>query len=324
MRLLLICFDNLGDLVFTSSLVAPLKARYPEASWTILCKDYAADIARAFAVDAEVIAADPWWSGSPGRKSGRVMEFLKAVARARRSRPDLTIVTSTNWRASAVAWLVGSPVRIGFDRPKSRWWLTHAVSMGEWSQTPITASLAMLLEPCGVTIDKANVPPTELKPDRSLVPASIMPTKDFVVLHPFAGDPRRCWPIKAWGQLAGWIRDAGYAVVWMGREEEVAIVTEANPDASSDFFMPRLNNGRLAVTLLVTSSAKCLVGHDSGPIHFAAAMDVPVLGLYLPSLYPQTVTKGHGAHAVIYRQNPRELQLGDVSRELKVLLALRD
>ena len=320
MRLLLICFDNLGDLVFTSSLVAPLKARYPDATWTIFCKDYAADIARAFPVDAQVIAADPWWSKSPGRGSGGIVSFFKAVAHARQGRPELTIVTSTNWRASAVAWLIGSPVRIGFDRPKARRWLTNCVPMVNWSTTAITSSLAKLLESSGIKGDKDCVPPTELKPDQALLPASPLPSNDFVVLHPFAGDPRRCWPLKSWGLLAGRIRDAGYSVVWMGREEEVPAIAEANSEASSDFFMARMNHNQLAVTLLVTSKAKCLIGHDSGPIHFAAAMDVPVLGLYLPSLYPQTVTKGRAGHTVLYRPTPADLGLDDVLAELKVFL----
>ena len=320
MRVLLICFDNIGDLVFTSSLVSPIKEIHPDASWTIFCKDYAADIARAFPVAANVVAADPWWSSSPGRGSGGVWAFLRAVWVVRGMKPDVIIVTSVNWRAAAIAWLVGATTRIGFDRPKSRMFLTAPIGMKDWDKTPITKSLSKLLEGAGAAVESARELPTELKPNQSIRSEVGLPDKDFVVLHPFAGDFKRCWPIGLWGQLASLIRKSGYAVVWMGRDDEIACLVEKNPEVSFDFFMARLNHGRLAITLAVTSKAKCLVGHDSGPIHFAAAMDVPVLGLYLPSCYPQTISKGRASHAVLHRSNPAELSLDDVLAALKTLL----
>ena len=44
-RILLVSLDNLGDLVFASALAPPLRARFPEARITLLCKRYTADIA---------------------------------------------------------------------------------------------------------------------------------------------------------------------------------------------------------------------------------------------------------------------------------------
>jgi ADP-heptose:LPS heptosyltransferase len=320
LRLLLICLDNIGDLVFTSSLVGPLKAKYPDAKWTILCKDYAADVARSFDVDADVVAADPWWMKSPGRKAGSMLALVKAVLHCRAQRPEITIVTSVNWRAAAVARLVGSAKRVGFNRPKSWIFLTHRVSVVNWSKTPLSTSLSQLLPPCGVEINNDLTPPLSIKIKQVPVLAKPLPAQEFVVLHPFAGSLSRCWPLHNWGILAGEIRSRGFVVMWMGREDEAGKILKEIPESVRDGWMYQMNQGQLALSLYITSKAKGIIGNDSGPIHFAAALDVPVLGFYLPSLYPSTVSSGRAPRYLIHRASPADLQMDDVLLEVKKLL----
>jgi ADP-heptose:LPS heptosyltransferase len=308
-RISLICLDNLGDLVFNSSLVGPLKEQYPEASWFILCKDYAAAIAKSFPVAATVISADPWWDSSPGRGPGTISTFLQAVARIRRVKPEITIVTSTNWRAAAVALAIGSPIRIGFEGKKSRFFLTHSVATDGWSQIPVTRQLFRLLEPL-------SIPQPSTEPKVKLVAQEAgqftVPAESFVVLHPFAGALRRCWPLKGWSGLAQKLRISGYKIVWMGRADEIGQIHSTIPETATDDFMESLSRGELSNTLAITSKACLLIGHDSGPIHFAAALGVPVLGLYLPGEFPRTVSHGSAVHQVIHRASPDELELEEV------------
>lgn len=324
MRLLLICLDNIGDLVFTSSLVEPLKLKYPEAKWTILCKDYASDIARSFDVDADVVAADPWWMKSPGRPSGSVLGMIKAIRYCRSQRPEMTIVTSVNWRASVVAWLVGSQMRIGFKRFKSWLFLTHRVSAPNWNETPLSINLSKLLPACGIEVHRDVPPPLAIKIKQVPVLALPLPSKEFVVLHPFAGSSSRCWALANWRLLASEVRRCGFVVMWMGREDEAGKILEGIPEASQDAWMYQANKGQLALSLFITSKAKCIIGNDSGPIHFAAALNVPVLGFYLPSLFPSTVSSGLAHRYLIHRPTPNDLRWDDVLPELNKILGIKN
>ncbi len=320
MRLLLICLDNIGDLVFTSSLVMPLKAKYPDAKWTILCKDYASDVARSFDIDADVVAADPWWMKSPGRTAGSMSALLKAVRYCRAQRPEITIVTSVNWRAAVVACLVGSPIRVGFHRLKSWIFLTHRVLVHNWSQTPLPTALSQLLPACGVMINSSCPPPLSIKIKHVPVLAKPLPSQEFIVLHPFAGSLSRCWPLAQWGILAQEIRSRGLVVMWMGREDEAGKILDEIPESAQDGWMYQMNQGQLGCSLYITSKAKGMIGNDSGPIHFAAALDVPVLGFYLPSLYPSTVSSGQAPRYLLHRPSPADLKMEDVLVEVKKLL----
>ena len=44
-KILVICFDNIGDLVFSSALFPPLKEAFPDAHLGIWCKRYTASLA---------------------------------------------------------------------------------------------------------------------------------------------------------------------------------------------------------------------------------------------------------------------------------------
>jgi ADP-heptose:LPS heptosyltransferase len=319
-RIMLLCLDNLGDLVFASSLVPPLQKFAPEASWAIFCKAYAEAIAQAFPVAAQVIAADPPWDDSPGGGRGSYLKFLRAVGRARRLQPDVILVASKNWRAAATAYLIGGKTRIGFIGSKSRLFLTDKVSRDGWQTTPVTAMLARLLEPLGVQWQDATPPPVVLQVPTGHASLVTTPGHRYVMLHPFAGDLRRCWPLEQWGALAAKIRDSGYGIVWMGRADEAGKIKALIPEAMRDTFMWQLGEQKLASTLAVTAKASALVGHDSGPIHFATALGVPVLGLYLPSEFPRTVCRGLGPHQVLWRKSPADLGPEDVWNNLKALL----
>jgi ADP-heptose:LPS heptosyltransferase len=319
-RILLLCLDNLGDLVFSSSLVTLLSKTHEDASWAIFCKDYAEDIAHAFPSPAKVIAADPPWDGSPGAGKGSYLKFFRALRRARQWRPDVILVASKNWRAAATARLIGGKIRIGFDTPKAKRFLTNPVSRDQWQETPVTSMLARLLSPLGIN-SVADAPPlVSLKVPNASYDTTSIPEKPYVMLHPFAGDLKRCWPLKQWVELAKKIRAAGYVVVWLGRSDEAGIIHNTCPDTSGDEFMWQIGKDKLAATLAVTARSVCLVGHDSGPIHFAAALGVPVLGLYLPSEFPRTVSSGVAAQRILCRKSPEDLGFDDVWQSLNELL----
>jgi ADP-heptose:LPS heptosyltransferase len=294
-------------------LVEPLKARFPDAEWSIFCKDYAADIARCFPVKAKVVAADPWWDGSPGRGKGKMAPFLKAIFELRRFRADVIIVASTNWRAAASAWAIGAKKIIGFDRKKSRKFLTDVVTPSDWESTRVTKQLFRLLAPLNINGLADVAPPCRL--DAPSVPGSlekILLERRYVVLHPFAGDLRRCWPLSKWRQLAEEVRRKNLRVFWMGRGDEIHRIKEQVPEWQDDLFFEDFAKGHLLTSLGITSRAICLIGHDSGPIHMASALGVPIVGLYLPSEYPRTVTALLPESKLFHRLRPDDLSFEEV------------
>ncbi len=101
--------------------------------------------------------------------------------------------------------------------------------------------------------------------------------KPRVVLVPGAsrrGAIKR-WPLRHWITLAGRLRDRCDLRWSLGPEEEE--LRNWLPETSGVAALPRLAFWRLAAAL---RQADCVVAPDTGPLHLAVVLGVPVLGLY--------------------------------------------
>jgi len=101
----------------------------------------------------------------------------------------------------------------------------------------------------------------------------------YAVLHPGASDPRRRWPADRFAAVARMLIDEGLEVLVTGTPSESELVArvcdEAGPSARS--VVGRLTIGGLAALL---AEAAVVVSNDTGPLHLAAAVGAPAVGLF--------------------------------------------
>lgn len=114
------------------------------------------------------------------------------------------------------------------------------------------------------------------------------PGRPVIVVHPFAAWEYRAWPLR---QVEGFIevlRDAypEAQVVVLGTPADLAdkhsVCIVRHPDvqciATTDW----------GISALLIAHATVFIGTDSGPLHLAAALGTPFLGLYGPASPAQT------------------------------------
>jgi ADP-heptose:LPS heptosyltransferase len=109
--------------------------------------------------------------------------------------------------------------------------------------------------------------------------------RPLVVLHPGSGDNfhGRRWPTRRFGLVARRLCDeAGAVVAVTGSRGEAGLAREVAEAAAREVFELA---GRLDLRELVALLARAdlLVSNDSGPVHLASALGVPVVGLYGPN-----------------------------------------
>jgi heptosyltransferase-1 len=102
----------------------------------------------------------------------------------------------------------------------------------------------------------------------------------------------KLWPEERWRALVAWLLGQGvHCVLPWGTDEELGRCThiaKAIPGAVVPRRMPLADLARLA------RGAQCVIGVDTGLTHLAAALDVPVLGLYCASNPALTGLHGNG------------------------------
>jgi len=317
-RILVACLDNLGDLVFTSSLLPPLAAHFPRAQFTLWCKAYAADIARLVPHVTTVVASDPFWDRAPGRDKGSFFEFARTVRQLRRERFELALITSPQWRATAAVRFTGARIRLAQERHRNRRWLTHVLPPAD-SALPVLVDHAHLLDALGVPHAALHyaLDPAPLTAARERMQRAI--GGPFVALHAFASDRARCVTLTVWVELARELQRRGRQIVWVGSPKELDEV-RARTDADPAWrYADKLTNGTLHESAALLSLAQLFIGHDSGPLHVANALDVPVVGIFAPGQPKRTFPQGTAPSQVVFASSPAEI---DAARMLAATHAL--
>ena len=275
MRLLLVSLDNLGDLVFASALTPPLAARFPDLAITLWCKDYTRDIGALVPHVERVIASDPFWDRAPGRGRGSVLRFAAAMVQVRRGRFDAAVLAAAPWRTARAVALCGVPVRIGLERRRNARWLTHVLPPEDVlrpvldEEARLLAAFGIAPQPLRYRLDARRLAP---RPDveRALV-------RRVAAVHPFASKRQRCVPVPVWITVARALEARGFDVLWLGNTAELNEIRGLGGHAR--WICVDQFGTRLADTAAAVARASLFIGHDSGPLHVAAAFGVPVVGI---------------------------------------------
>jgi ADP-heptose:LPS heptosyltransferase len=109
--------------------------------------------------------------------------------------------------------------------------------------------------------------------------------------------------------------------VWIGTSEELSELRQAHPNPRS-LYADLLGDGSLASSAAALSRATCMVGHDSGPLHLAAAFGVPVVGVFAPGQPERTFPQGAGVWRMLHRKAPTEITASMIVREIEELEVL--
>src|SRR5437763_537804 len=104
--------------------------------------------------------------------------------------------------------------------------------------------------------------------------------RNIAILNPGAGWAAKQWPAERYGEVArGLASDGMLSVINFGPgEEELARAAEAASGGSATSISCSISE----LTAL-TRRARLLIGGDTGPLHLAAALKVPVVALFGPT-----------------------------------------
>ena len=103
---------------------------------------------------------------------------------------------------------------------------------------------------------------------------------DFAILNPGAGWGAKRWPAERYGQLAKELAKSGLCslVNYGPGEEELAGAVEAAGEGAA-----RKVSCSVSELIALTRRASLLVGGDTGPMHLAAALKIPVVAIFGPT-----------------------------------------
>jgi heptosyltransferase-2 len=288
MRIALFLPNWIGDTVMATPAVRAVREHFPDAPIIGIGKPYVRD----------VLAGSPWLNEfiALDKRGPRAHRALAVGSALRRRRVDLAILFPNSFRSAFVAWLANCGRRIGFARHGRSLLLTQRLQplrdqRGRFSPSPIVLDYNRLAEQAGCRVRSLNLElftttHDEAGAERVWRECGLASRREVICLNPGAAfGSAKLWPEDYFARLASDFarrRDAGVLVLSGPAERELAgrIARSANhPHVHS------LANAAVSIglTKACVRRADLLVTTDSGPRHFAAAFDRPVVALFGPT-----------------------------------------
>ncbi|MYD70432.1 MAG: lipopolysaccharide heptosyltransferase I [Acidobacteria bacterium] len=284
MRLLIVRLGAVGDIIHTLPVAAALRRKFPDAT-----VDWAVDERYAELLELTPVIDRPIVLASRSRPA--VAAWLAFRRELRDGGYDVALDLQGLAKSAAAVWLSGATRRVGFAAPFLRerwagWGYDETIHPGN-PRHVIDRNLGILAavgesEPSAVAWSfPLEAPPSPLVDElRGDLDA---PTGRYAVLNPNAAWPTKRWPPERFAAIATHLRDAHglpAVVVWGPGDGESSAVAAVDASDGAATLAPESSLAELAALL---QGAALVVSGDTGPLHLAAALGVPVVGLYGPS-----------------------------------------
>jgi lipopolysaccharide heptosyltransferase I len=288
LQVLIVRLSALGDIVHALPVLAAIRRQYPGSQVDWLVEEAYAPVLglvsglrRRIVVRARASAED-----EHAITFGGMFGYLQAVTFLRRQRYDVVLDLQGLIKSAVWARLSGATRVIGFHRDHVR--ETQAAALySEEIVPPLNAHVIhknlALASALGASASTPELP---------LEPVAAAPTREaitraggaghYIVLNPGAAWPNKRWPADRFGELAASLASRhglGSIVTWGPSEHELADSVLRASDGAAHL-APPTSIADLAVLL---RDAALVVSGDTGPLHIAAAMGAPVVGLYGPT-----------------------------------------
>lgn len=293
-RIALIKLSSLGDVVHALPVAATLRARVPDAHLTWIVERREAAVLRDHpALDALIAVDTRRWRRA--RSLSDLADVVGAMGEMRRrlraAAFDVALDLQGLLKSGVIAAATRAPLRIGLPARRCREPLSAVFTNRRVEPPPAARHIVdqhlSLLAPLqiGDPVREFRLPvdaAAEARAEEFLAAGGLKPGRHLVVLNPGAGRSDKRWPEERFRALADRLtEDAGadVVVVW-GPGEEPTGRRIAPPGDSRAVLGPPTNLHELVAFL---RRASVLVAADTGPLHLAAALGTPCVGLYGPT-----------------------------------------
>jgi heptosyltransferase-2 len=294
MKIAIFCPSWVGDMVMATPALRAVRRRYPEATIVAVVRPYVAGILDGLDLVDRRLLHDPrprtlWGSPNPDVTAG-----ISFGLRLRHEQFDMALLLTNTFRSAFWALASGARRRVGFDQRGRGWMLTDPVPAPSATiPQPVIDNYLQLAAQLGcdritrqtelATSPEAEYQLREFWKHRRLGEYA---ARGVICLNPGgAFGSAKHWPVESFAELAVRIatqlekrvlvlcgpaeRETARQIVELARHPAVVSLADERPS--------------LALTKAAVRRAQLLVTTDSGPRHFAAPFDVPVVTLFGPT-----------------------------------------
>ena len=288
MKLLIRATNWVGDAIMALPAIRTIRAKFPDAQISIAARPYILDLYQNQNLCDELISYDPHGEHRGWRGRERFAKQLRA------KKFDLAILLQNAFDAAWLAWRAGIPERIGYARDARSFLLTKAVSVPKSGEIPAHEKFYYLelLRRAGLTDslqDDAHIGLNVVESAQHLAREALLKVgvkPDSLRLAIAAGasyGSAKCWHPERFAAMANHVQsevDADVILFGTAAESNVSKAIAAAMNRP-----PIDMTGKTSMSDLPALLSQChlFLGNDSGAMHVAAAVGLPVVAVFGPT-----------------------------------------
>jgi len=284
LKILLIKFSSLGDIILSSAAIKAIRRHFPSNyKISLLVAEKFKEVALGCPYIDELLVTD-----FKNRDKG-FFGLLKLARMLRRKNFDIIIDLQNNRNSHILSFLSRAPQRYGYDNKKFGFLLNHSIKDEKPAIDPLTHQFRVL-KMLGIELKEPHL---ELWPSQEdcqyvdeLLSSQWLTQNQKLIGINISASSRwftKNWPRAHLVKLLQGLGAIDVRVVVTGSDDDIE---EANALVSAVKNIKLINAcGKTSVNQLASLIKKCsvFISADSAPLHIAAAMDVPLVALFGPT-----------------------------------------
>lgn len=279
-RILIVRTDRIGDVVLSTPVITAARSAFPDAYIAIIVSPQTEEIVRGNPYLNEVIVYDK------KMKHRSILQTLRFAIWLKGKRFDLALILHSTNRVNLISFLAAIPKRVGYARGKLDFLLTDKLEytkrLGEKHESEYSLDLlrSLGIEPESSPLVMPVKKECEKDIDRLLREAGLKEGKKFIALHPGASCISKMWPRENFARTADILIEKFDVQVALVSSPEQVRIGEGLRNLMKNkplFLCGRTSLGQLAALL---KKALLFISNDSGPVHIACAVGIPVISIF--------------------------------------------
>jgi heptosyltransferase-2 len=278
-RILIVRTDRMGDVLLSTPVIKALRMAYPRSYIAMMVGPNARDIVEGNPYLDEVIIFDK------DVKHKGIALTIRFARRLAKKEFDLALILHPTNRVHLVTLLAGIPYRLGYNRKMGNLLterIIHTKQDGERHEADYNLDLLRFL---GIRTGDPKLY-MSLKKEAQiwardiLEKAGVGSTDKLLAIHPAASCPSKIWPAERFARVADALAQRfGFKVLVLSGIRDIKIAESVINSMSSQAIDLA---GRTTVAQLAAVLARCrlFISNDSGPVHIAAALGIPVISIF--------------------------------------------
>ena len=280
-RIAVIKPSALGDVVQTLPLLGVLKKRFPDAEIDWVIRSELANLLEGHPSLSEII---------PYYRHGGLRSWMQLLHRLRNRRYDLVFDLQGLLRTGVMTIATEATLRVGLETAREcSHWACHGLLPDTGKSVPAHARYWRIAELFNLQNESRNLNLGITVSDQEAASRALEALEGssgpLMVIHPGAKWETKRWPVSQFAEIAiRTFKKFGMRIAIIGTKGEhndaeliVAAMKQHVPHAPAINLAGKTSLRELAVIL---EKADLVLTNDSGPMHLAAAMGTPVVGIF--------------------------------------------